>query len=275
VRQARALQQKLREPKGHEMDVNLKGKVAVITGGTTGIGLATAELFAREGAKVAICSSTQSNVDRALADLAGKGLEVYGEAVDVSSRASIFAFADRVGQVFGGIDVWVSNAGIFLPKKLIDTAEEEWQKTMDVNLKAVYYGGLIAADKLRKRGAGVLIIAASFGALIPVLGSGAYAATKAAVVNMTGSLAGELAPFNIRVVGFIPGLIETPMTAEAVATKRESLASQVALNRLGTVDEVAKVLLFLASDCASYITGTCVEITGGKFCVQNPANAWT
>ena len=274
MRQARALQQKLREPKGHEMDVNLKGKVAVITGGTTGIGLATAELFAREGAKVAICSSTQSNVDRALADLAGKGLEVYGEAVDVSSRAGIFAFADRVEQVFGGIDVWVSNAGTFLPKKLIDTPEEEWGKTMDVNQKSVYYGGLIAADKLRKRGAGVLINAASFGALIPVLGSGAYAATKAAVVNMTGSLAGELAPFNIRVVGFIPGLIETPMTAEAIATKRESLASQVALNRLGTADEVARVLLFLASDCASYITGTCVEITGGKFCVQNPANAW-
>jgi NAD(P)-dependent dehydrogenase (short-subunit alcohol dehydrogenase family) len=252
----------------------LKGKVVVITGGTTGIGYATAELFAREGAKVAICSSTQNNVDRARATLAAEGLNVYGEAVDVSSRADIFGFADRVEQIFGGIDVWVSNAGIFLQKKLIDTLEEEWNKTMDVNLKSVYYGGLIAAEKLRKRGGGVLINAASFGAVIPGLGSGAYAATKAAVVNMNGSLAGELAPFNIRVVGFIPGIIETPMTSELVATKRQSLASQVALNRLGTSDEVAKVLLFLASDCASYITGTCVEITGGKFCVQNPANAW-
>ena len=256
------------------MDLNLQDKVAVITGGTTGIGYATAELFAREGARVAICSSGRSNVDRALSALAASSPEVYGEAVDVSNRAETFAFADRVEQVFGGIDIWVSNAGIFLAKKLIDTVEEDWQKTMDINLKAVYYGGLIAADKLRRRGGGVLINAASFGALIPVLGSGAYAVTKAGVVNMTGSLAGELAPFNIRVVGFIPGLIETPMTAEAVSTKRESLASQVALNRLGTADEVAKVLLFLASDCASYITGTCVEITGGKFCVQNPGNAW-
>jgi 3-oxoacyl-[acyl-carrier protein] reductase len=257
------------------MDVNLKGKVAAITGGTTGIGFATAELFAREGARVAICSSAQANVHRALETLGAKGLEVYGEAVDVSSRADIFAFADRVEQAFGGIDIWISNAGTFLSKKLIDTPENEWQTTMDVNLKAVYFGGLIAADKLKKRGGGVLINAASFGALIPVLGSGAYAAAKAGVVNMNGSLAGELAPFNIRVVGFIPGLIETPMTADFVGTNRESLASQVALNRLGTPDEVAKVLLFLASDYASYITGTCVEITGGKFCVQNPANAWS
>ncbi|MFM0222998.1 SDR family NAD(P)-dependent oxidoreductase [Paraburkholderia dipogonis] len=256
------------------MDVNLRGKVAVITGGTTGIGFATAELFACEGAKVAICSSTQKNVDQAIAALTDKGYDVYGQAVDVSNREEILGFADRVENVFGGIDVWISNAGTFLKMKLIDTPEDEWHKTMDVNLKSVYYGGLIAADKLKKRGGGVLINAASFGALIPVLGSGAYAASKAAVVNMTGSLAGELAPFNIRVVGFIPGLIETPMTADFVATKRDSLASQVALNRLGTPDEVAKVLLFLASDCASYITGTSVEIAGGKFCVQNPANAW-
>jgi 3-oxoacyl-[acyl-carrier protein] reductase len=256
------------------MDVNLRGKVAVVTGGTTGIGYATAELFAREGAEVAICSSSQKNVDKAVSILATRGLDVYGQAVNVSNREEIFGFADQVEEVFGGIDIWVSNAGTFLKKKLIDTPEEEWHETMDVNLKSVYYGGLIAADKLKKRGGGVLINAASFGALIPVLGSGAYAASKAAVINMTGSLAGELAPFNIRVVGFIPGLIETPMTADFVATKRESLASQVALNRLGTPSEVANVLLFLASDCASYITGTSVEIAGGKFCVQNPANAW-
>ena len=256
------------------MDVNLKDKVAVVTGGTTGIGYATAELFARNGARVAICSSRQSNVDKALETLTGNGLEVHGEAVDVSSRQEIFAFADRVEQVFGGIDVWISNAGVFLQRKLIDTLEEEWQRTVDVNLKAVYYGGLIAADKLGKRGGGVLINAASFGALIPIVGSGAYAATKAAVVNMTGSLAGELAPLGIRVVGFIPGVIETPMTAEFIARKRAQLAGQAALNRLGATDEIAKVLLFLASDCASYISGTCVEITGGKFCVQNPADAW-
>ena len=256
------------------MDVNLRNKVAVITGGTAGIGLATAELFAREGAMVAICSSTQINVDKAVKAFAEKGLKVYGERVDVSSRDEMFGFADRVEQQFGGIDVWVSNAGIMPEKKIIDTTEEVWQKAMDVNLKSVYYGALIAADKIRKRGGGVLINAASFASLMPSVGSGAYAATKAAIANMTRTLAGELAPFNIRVVGFIPGVIETPMTAGWIEKKGKALASQHALNRVGRADEIANALLFLASDYASFITGTCMEITGGKFCVQNPADAW-
>ena len=256
------------------MDVNLRNKVAVVTGGTAGIGLATAELFAREGAMVAICSSTQINVDKAVKAFAEKGLKVYGERVDVSSREEMFGFADRVEQQFGGIDVWVSNAGIMPEKKIIDTTEEVWQKAMDVNLKSVYYGALIAADKIRKRGGGVLINAASFASMMPSVGSGAYAATKAAIANMTRTLAGELAPFNIRVVGFIPGVIETPMTAGWIEKKGKALASQHALNRVGRTDEIANALLFLASDYASFITGTCMEITGGKFCVQNPADAW-
>lgn len=256
------------------MDVNLRNKVAVITGGTAGIGLATAELFAREGAMVAICSSTQTNVEKAVTAFAEKGLKAYGERVDVSSREEMFGFADRVEQQFGGIDVWISNAGIMPEKKIIDTTEEVWQRAMDVNLKSVYYGALIAADKIRKRGGGVLINASSFASLMPSVGSGAYAATKAAIASMTRTLAGELAPFNIRVVGFIPGVIETPMTAGWIEKKGKALASQHALNRVGRADEIANALLFLASDYASFITGTCMEITGGKFCVQNPADAW-
>jgi NAD(P)-dependent dehydrogenase (short-subunit alcohol dehydrogenase family) len=146
---------------------------------------------------------------------------------------------------------------------------------MDVNIKSVYYGALIAADKIRKRGGGVLINAASFASLMPSLGSGAYAASKAAVYSITKSLAAELAPFNIRVIGYIPGVIETEMTASTIKSKRELLESQIAMKRVGDSEEVANAVLFMASDKASYITGTFIEISGGKLCVQNPKDAWS
>ena len=256
------------------MDINLNNKVAVITGGTAGIGLAIAELFAQEGASVALCSRSETNVSNTIDDFNQRDLTVYGEAVDVSSRESLFDFANTVEKKFGGIDIWVSNAGILTEKKIIDTTEEQWRQILDINLSSIYFGGLIAREKFEKRGAGVLINAASFASVLPAVGSGAYAATKAAVVSMTRTLAAELAPLNIRVVGYIPGIIDTPMTEKWIDRKGEVLASQAALNRTGTAEEIANVVLFLASDKASFITGTCVEITGGKFCVQNPADAW-
>lgn len=255
------------------MEIHLKNKVAVVTGGTAGIGLAVAEVFAREGAAVAICSRNEARVTEALAYLKSKGLDVYGAAVDVADRESLFTFADQVEAKFGRIDVWVSNAGILIEKKIIDTPETQWRQILDINLTSVYYGGLIAADKFKQHG-GVLINAASFASLMPSVGSGAYAATKAAIANMTRTLAAELAPLNIRVVGYIPGVIETPMTEKWIERKGETLASQAALQRTGTPEEVANGILFLASDKASFITGTCMEITGGKYCVQNPKDAW-
>jgi len=256
------------------MDIDLSGKIAVITGGTAGIGLSIAETLAGAGAKVAICGSTESNVAGALGFLKDKKIAAYGRVADVSNRASIFALADAVEEKFGGIDIWISNAGIFSPGKLIDTPEDVWQRVMDVNVKSIYYGGLIAADKIRKRGGGVLVNAASFASFMPSIGSGAYAASKAAVYSMTKTLGAELAPFNIRVVGYAPGVIETRMTEPAIQSIGRTLAGQIALQRFGKCKEIADVILFLVSDYAAYITGTCVEISGGKFCVQNPADAW-
>ena len=257
------------------MDVHLRDKVAVITGSATGIGLVIAKTFDRAGAKIAICDLEESDVANTLDCLKKEGLSAYGEPVDVSKRPDIFPFADNVEKRFGGIDIWVSNAGAFVPHKIIDTTEEQWQRIMDVNVKSVYYGGLIAADKLRRRGGGVLINAASFASLLPSLGSGAYAASKAAVYSMTKSLAAELAPFNIRVIGYIPGVIETEMTAPTIKSKKALLESQIAMRRIGECEEVANAVLFMASDKASYITGTFIEVSGGKFCVQNPKDAWS
>lgn len=257
------------------MDVNLKDKVAVITGGARGIGLAIAEAFGRADAAIAICDLKESDVSNTLDYLDKRGLSAYGEPIDVSKRSEIFPFADNVEKHFGGIDIWVSNAGAFVPNKIIDTSEEQWQMIMDVNVKSVYYSGLIAADKIRKRGGGVLINAASFASLIPSLGSGAYAASKAAVYSMTRSLAAELAPFDIRVIGYIPGVIETQMTTATIESKGDALKDPIALRRIGEPQDVADAVLFAASDRASYITGTFIEVAGGKFCVQNPHDAWS
>ncbi len=256
------------------MKIDLSNKIAVITGGTTGIGFSIAERFAGAGAQIAICSSNQTNVERAIELLKTRDISAYGEVVDVSERSSIFSFADQVEERFGGIDIWVSNAAVYAPHKLIDTPEALWQRVMDINVKSVYYGGLIAADKIKKRGGGVLFNAASFASLMPSVGSGAYAASKAAIFSMTKTLGAELAPFNIRVVGYIPGMIRTRMTEALIQASSKELESQVALQRLGESDDIAKVIVFLASEHAAYITGTSVEISGGKFCVQNPQDAW-
>lgn len=244
--------------------------MAVITGGTTGIGFAIAETFGKEGGKVAICSRSEKKVDNAINLLKEQNIDVYGESVDVSSKNSLQAFADLVEEKYGGIDIWINNAGIYPQFKIIDTSEDTWEDIMNINVKSVYLGSQIALEKLQKRKGGVIINAASFASLMPSIGSGGYAASKAAVHSLTKTLAGELAPYNIRVNGFIPGVIETTMTSEIIAAKGEQLVKQIPMKRVGTSQEVANAVLFLCSDQASYITGAFIEITGGKLCVQNP-----
>lgn len=244
--------------------------MAVITGGTTGIGFAIAETFGKEGGKVAICSRSEKKVDNAINLLKEQNIDVYGESVDVSSKNSLQAFADLVEEKYGGIDIWINNAGIYPQFKIIDTPEDTWEDIMNINVKSVYLGSQIALEKLQKRKGGVIINAASFASLMPSIGSGGYAASKAAVHSLTKTLAGELAPYNIRVNGFIPGVIETTMTSEIIAAKGEQLVKQIPMKRVGTSQEVANAVLFLCSDQASYITGAFIEITGGKLCVQNP-----
>ena len=256
------------------MEIRLDNKVSVVTGGARGIGFAIAAAFARAGSRIAICSRKPANVKNALDALESLGLNAFGAPVDVSKRSELFSFADEVEKHFGGIDIWVSNAGICPLYKLVDTPEDVWQRVMDVNVKSVYYGGIIAREKFSRRGGGVLINAASYTSLIPSVGMGAYAVSKAAIYSMTRILAAELAPLNIRVFCYIPGMIETDMTSEIIQSKKEILESQIALKRIGACEDVANTVLFMASDKASYITGSYVEISGGKFCVQNPEAAW-
>ena len=253
------------------LDICLEGKVAVITGGTKGIGLAIAETIAKAGAKIAVCASTDVSP---VAKLSALGHKAYGKVVNVSNRKSLSLFAQDVEKLYGGIDIWINNAGIAPRYKIIDTPEDVWDRVMNVNLKAVYYGALIASEHLRKRGGGVLLNAVSYAAIIPSIGTGVYAATKSAVYSLTRSLAGELAPYNIRVNGYVPGDIETGMMAEDLAECRGELVANIAQQRIGSPQDVANAVLYLVSDLSSYVTGTFIEITGGKLCVQNPLKAW-
>lgn len=184
------------------------------------------------------------------------------------------AFADAVVSRFGTIDVWINNAGINVGKRLMEITPEDWQQTVAVNLSGVLFGTQIAARAMGEKG-GVILNASSFASLIPSVGGTMYGATKAAVSNMTKTMAAELAPQHIRVNAYIPGIIDTPMNAERIADDaNHALINAIALHRVGTADEMAQALIFLASDQASYITGTAIEVSGGKYAVQNSEILW-
>ncbi|MEK5040096.1 SDR family NAD(P)-dependent oxidoreductase [Sporosarcina sp. FSL K6-3457] len=252
------------------MNIDFSGKTVVVTGGTSGIGLAIAEKFLESNAKVAVCGRNQRKIDNLLEKWTEENCEGYAKAVDVTSRIQLSQFADQVEDRFGGIDIWINNAGVYPQYAVIDTPESVWDETININLKSVYLGSMIAQQKIVKRGGGVIINASSFAAVMPSAGSGVYAASKAGVQSLTKTLAAELAVENIRVNGYIPGVIQTNMTEKVIEAKNNALISQLAIKRIGTSEEVANAVLFLCSDQASYITGTFIEVSGGKFCVQNP-----
>lgn len=256
------------------MDLGLKDKVVVITGGTAGIGEACALAFSREGAHVAVCGRTQKRIAAFQERCAQAGADVFVKQADAGQAEELQAFADAVVSRFGTIDVWINNAGINVGKRLMEITPEDWQQTVAVNLSGVLFGTQIAARAMGEKG-GVILNASSFASLIPSVGGTMYGATKAAVSNMTKTMAAELAPQHIRVNAYIPGIIDTPMNAERIADDaNHALINAIALHRVGTADEMAQALVFLAPDKASYITGTAIEVSGGKYAVQNSEILW-
>ncbi len=256
------------------MELGLKNKVVGITGGADGIGLATARQMAAEGCRLMLCDVNEVKLQQAAAELAGQGAAVLARRVDVTRPQDVSAFVAEGQARFGTVDIWVNNAGIYPQKALVEMSVEEWDRVFAVNLRSLFLCTRAVAPVMKARGGGVVLNAASFAGLIPSAGSGAYAATKAAVLSLTRTYAAELAPWCIRVVAYAPGVIETPMTQGVIAARRDDLVAQVPLHRLGTPEDVAKAIVFLASDAAGYVTGTHLEITGGKLCVQNPGATW-
>lgn len=256
------------------MAFDFQGKVVGVTGagGTEGIGFAIAKKFLESGAQVFICDIHAEALSAAKEALKPFG-NVHTFQADVSKEADVKQMFAKAHETCGKIDVFVSNAGIYPQKQICDMTQEQWDTVMNVNLKSVFLCAKEAFAHMKDRG-GVLIHAASYASLLASAGSGAYGASKAAVYSLTKTLAAELAPYHIRVNGFIPGVIATGMTKGVIGEKREELENAIALHRLGEPADVANAVTFLASDEASYLTGTFIEISGGKLCVQNPHMPW-
>ena len=256
------------------MDLNLTGKTVVITGGATGIGRAAAQEFLREGASVAVLGRRLEPLEEFAREMALEGFTVYYESCDVTDPEKVEGYARRVREKFGSLDVWLNNAGVAVNKPFLDFTREDWEQICAINLRAVVECTQIAARLMKEQGSGVILNASSFCAKIPHANGVLYAATKAAVSNLTRSTAAALAPYGIRVVGYIPGMVVTPISEEMVAQYKEKFTKDIALGRLGRPEDLAKPLVFLASDAARYITGIDLEISGGKFTVQDCAMPW-
>jgi NAD(P)-dependent dehydrogenase (short-subunit alcohol dehydrogenase family) len=236
------------------MSERLAGKVALVTGGGSGIGRAIAMRFAAEGAKVVV-----SDVNPGAADDVATAIGASAKSLqtDVTLEDDVKGAVDSAIQWFGGLDVLVNNAGI--------AASADWDKTIAVNLSGVYYGLKHGGDAMAARGAGSIINLASVLGLVAMPGAGAYTASKHGVVGLTRQFAVDLAARGVRVNCINPGFIETAMTApmSGVEAIHNAINQQTPLGRWGKPEEVANVALFLASDEASYVTGAAYVVDGG------------
>jgi cyclopentanol dehydrogenase len=243
----------------------LKGKVALISGGARGQGAAETRLFVKEGARVAIGDVLDAET-RQLSQ------EVNREAgarvtlpvrLDVTRAADWRAAVEACEREFGGLDILVNNAGILNVKGVGETSEEEWDAVINVNQKGVWLGLKAAAPAMKQRGAGSIINISSIYGLIGSGGSAAYHASKGAVRLLTKTAAVEYAPFNIRVNSVHPGVIKTPMTDIFAEKELDAIAALAPMKRAARPEEVGYVVLFLATDEASFVTGAEYAVDGG------------
>ena len=241
----------------------LSNKVCLITGAAQGIGLATAETFAREGATVIVADLKPEAVDAAVRRCQALGAQAEGHALDVTERAQVDGVVAKVLSRHGRIDVLVNNAGITQDARLQKMTIEQFDRVIDVNLRGVFHCAQAVADAMVRQGHGVILNASSVVGLYGNYGQTNYAASKFGVIGFTKTWARELGPKGIRVNAVAPGFIETPILATIPDKVLDELRQRVPLHRLGRPEEIASVYAFLASDDASYVNGAVIEVSGG------------
>jgi 3-oxoacyl-[acyl-carrier protein] reductase len=243
----------------------LAGKVALVTGGTRGIGRGIVHAFLAEGARVVFSGASERTVDAARRALASDAL-CQGIAADLVDPGAPERLVAETIRRFGGIDILVNNAGVVSRAGEWELSPEEWDRIHAVNLRAIFFLAREAARSMRDRGAGsILNVSSIAGQNGGIAGSPAYASSKAAVIGLTKSLARRFAPFGIRVNCLAPADIETDMTAAFPPELRQRLIAITPLGRFGSVDEVTGAAVFLAADESSYITGQTLSVNGGAY----------
>lgn len=244
--------------------MRLKDKVAVITGGSPGIGFATVEKILSEGATVILTASTQASADKAVAKIKEKHPDapVSGISPNLASLESVKEALDAVVAKYGRIDILVNNAGISESTPLLKYTEETYDKVMDLNVKGVFTATRVAAEYMAARGQGVILTTSSMVSISSQPGGFAYPASEFAVNGMTSFLARELGPKGIRVNAVAPGITETDMMKAIPKEIIEPMVQRIPLRRMGQPEDVANAFAFLASDEASYITGVILNVDG-------------
>jgi 3-oxoacyl-[acyl-carrier protein] reductase len=243
----------------------LAGRVAMVTGGTRGIGLAIARLLADDGASVVVSGRDPGRLESAAKELEALGASVLAVAADAAKREDADGLVEAARERFGRIDVLVNNAGITRDQLLVRMKDDDWDTVMETNLRGVFLMTRAVGKVMMRQKSGRMINISSAAGAMGNPGQVNYSAAKAGVIGLSKAAARELAHWNILVNAVAPGLIETDMTATISAEAREGLMQQVPLKRIGTAREVAEVVRFLAGDGAGYITGQVIHVNGGLY----------
>lgn len=251
--------------------MKLNGKVAIITGAGSGIGRASAQLFAREGARIVVVDKKDVEGQETVKSIEDADGQAVFKHADVSDLGQLKEMVASAIECYGRLDILFSNAGVPGALGFEEITEAEWDEAVSVNLKAAFFGAKFAAREMMKAGAGSIIFTSSAAGLVGSARSPIYSATKGGVRLLSQALARRLAPCHIRVNTICPGPIETPMLTQAFVDReahlnREALAASMAvipLGRPGKAEEVANTALFLASDDSSFITGVDITVDGG------------
>jgi NAD(P)-dependent dehydrogenase (short-subunit alcohol dehydrogenase family) len=247
-------------------------KVAVITGGASGIGKATAALIAKEGGSVVICDCCDDAVEDTLAEYADRFPSIRGQVADVASAADMERLIRFTVETFGGIDALVNNAGIQMFGTVVDLGEDDWDRTLAINLKGAFLAAKFAVPEIRKRGGGAIVNVASVHAFATISNRVAYAASKTGLLGLTRAMALDHGPENIRVNVVCPGPVDTPMLRNAwqriypgrpLSELMDELAELLPVGYVGRPEEVAEMIAYLVGPRSGFVTGGEFKIEGG------------